>query len=74
MPSSVSSSRPHSNGRAKAKDRRRGQTPRWFSNLAYCFKNNRFAFPVGPFLCFATSIKASSARSIGTSSLYSDSR
>ena len=50
------------------------QTPRWFSKRAYCFKNSRLALPVGPFRCLATSISASSARSIGTSSLYSDSR
>ena len=40
----------------------------------YCLRNSRFAFPVGPFRCLATSTSASSARSIGTSSLYSDSR
>ena len=54
--------------------RRPGYIPRWFSNRAYCLRNSRFAFPVGPFRCLATSISASSARSIGTSSLYSDSR
>ena len=54
--------------------RRPGYIPRWFSKRAYCLRNSRFAFPVGPFRCLATSTSASSARSIGTSSLYSDSR
>ena len=53
---------------------RRPYTPRWFSKRAYCLRNSRLAFPVGPLRCLATSINASSARSIGTSSLYSDSR
>ena len=52
----------------------RPYTPRWFSKRAYCLRNSRLAFPVGPLRCFATSISASSARSMGTSSLYSDSR
>ena len=51
-----------------------GYIPRWFSKRAYCLRKSKLAFPVGPFLCLATSISASSARSIGTSSLYSDSR
>ena len=50
------------------------QMLRPFSKRAYCFKNKRLALPVGPLRCLATSTRASSARSIATSSLYSDSR
>ena len=54
--------------------RRRWLNPPVVLEPRYCLRKSRLAFPVGPFLCLATSISASSARSIGTSSLYSDSR